>query len=288
MTTCSPAWSPDGRRLVYVSLLPSGLDSDLLVMAADGSGVMNVTATVVIPQMSLFFPSWSPDGTRLLFLVECGECEFPDLDQSLYVMHVDGSGVTDLFALADPAFVGAGWAPAWSPDGSRIVFISDYGQVCVINADGTELACLTPEYGHANAPAWSPDGTRIAFAVEDVGHTDIHLINADGTGRTNLTNDPTMNLNPAWSPDGSHIAFVRAAPSGASDIYVMDADGTNQRNLTPGPERDLAPAWSPDGTRIAFISRSQVVSAVFVMRADGSDRQVIWATNSDWAPVWTP
>jgi len=84
--------------------------------------------------------------------------------------------------------------PSWSPDGTRIVFASDY---------------------------------------KNSNQHDLWVMNADGTNRVKLTNnsEPTGTINPSWSPDSTMIAFV-SRRDGNSDIYVMNADGTNQTRLT--------------------------------------------------------
>jgi len=133
--------------------------------------------------------------------------------------------------------------PAWSPDGSKILFLSasdGRGEIYVMNADGSGVTQLTT-MGTAFDPAWSPDGTKIAF---DDGN-EIYVINADGSGLRNITNDPAhFDGTPVWSPDGSKIAF-ESNRDGNAEVYVMNADGSALHNLTNNPAIDFAPAWRP-------------------------------------------
>jgi Tol biopolymer transport system component len=207
--------------------------------------------------------------------------------------------------------------PAWSPDGSRIVFESDRDgnyDIFVMNADGSQIRQLTRNpFGRVEeffakspgdiSPAWSPDGNQIVFssgrddAMWSFDAFNIYVMNADGSNVKNLTNFNNIANWPAWSPDGNKIAFAFSQMFSSSglnpfpnyDIYVMDSDGSNLVQLTHGPEEDIAPTWSPDGTYIAYMSAYPNKSQIYVMNADGSD--LLPLTNNsanDGFPEWSP
>ena len=123
--------------------------------------------------------------------------------------------------------------PVWSPDGTRIAFISDRSgkdNIYIINTDGTNLEQITNEtYSSIYGISWSPDGTRIVYdtfnGVEPQG---INIINIDGTGKTALPQTGALQYGsrPVWSPDGTQIAFgTNQYPP--IEIYTANIDGSN-------------------------------------------------------------
>ncbi|MCY4473859.1 MAG: hypothetical protein OXC83_00275, partial [Chloroflexi bacterium] len=162
-----PAWSPDGRRIAFVSDRDG--DDDIYVMNADGSGVVRLTDN----DADDFSPAWSPDGGRIAFVSD------RDGNEDIYVMNADGSGVV---RLTD----NDGWDfdPAWSPDGRRIAFASyrdgDW-DIYVMDADGSGVVQLTDNDDQDYVPAWSPAvGDAVpaerAFEVEhEVSATDVEV-----------------------------------------------------------------------------------------------------------------
>ncbi len=176
--------------------------------------------------------------------------------------------------------------PAWSPDGTKIVFHSNRDgnlEIYTMNADGTGQTRITNNAAFDELPAWSPDGTKIVFdSGRDDPHGEIYTMNADGTNVTRLTNDPGYDFGSQWSTDGAKIAWQSSRTSNQYDVYSMNVDGTVQTNLTNNTSAaDIQPDWSPDGTKIAFASNSGGPYDIYLMNPDGTGKLA-------WSPVNSP
>jgi TolB protein len=165
----SPRWSPDGRRIAWVSTRDG--NQDIYTAAADGTGVHRLTNDVALDNN----PSWSPDGKRIAFAsARSGNFE-------IHVMDADGGHLRRL--TNHPAL--DCW-PAWSPDGRRIAFTSNRdgnNEIYLMNADGTGLRNLTRHPAQDNYAAWSPDGRRIAFISNRDGGHDVYEMEVPGDDR---------------------------------------------------------------------------------------------------------
>jgi TolB protein len=258
--------------------------ADSLVARIEGPGPNNTTRGTNFPMKrasctDVPAPPPPPDTTMV-------DAE-PSPDGKQFVL-VRGAGNWELF-LTD-ANVGnrrqltnhsaVDYMPAWSPDASRIAFVSvrsGHQEIYTIRPDGSELVQLTQGTAHNSEPVWSPDGKSIAFRSERERKPRVYLMNADGSGQRALTQDTFPATTPSWSPDGRQILY--ASPrSGHTEIHVMNADGSDARQLTTTTVgHSSVPMWSKGGT-IVFWTTRDGNDEVYAMNADGSNARNL--TNS--------
>jgi len=177
--------------------------------------------------------------------------------------------------------------PAFSPDGSRIAFVSlrdGNAEIYVMNADGTGAARVTNDPQADGRPAFTPDGQALVFhSARTAGKQQIWTVNLDGTGLTQLTRD-SVNSSPTVSPDGQTIAYV-STRNKDGDIWLMARDGTNQRQFTRSPQqRESEPRFLRDGTLAYLVERREGNRTVQqVMRADLATGATTALTGTDLA-----
>ncbi len=246
-----PAWSPDGKKIVFSSCSAFAncsttrfgvVQRQIYVMNADGSAQTRLTGGG-----DNVSPAWSPDGRKIAFSrVEFASNQLSS-HQEIYLMNPDGTSQSKLTTQSLDGTTDD-TSPTWSPDSKRLAFgrvgLAEAagkvrGQIYVMNADGRGVTLLTSDEGLNQAPSWSPDGEQIAFSSGAIGRTQIYVMNEDGTGRRQVTKD--RGASPAWAPGGK-ISFVNGADF---QLYLINVDGSGEIPLTNNGAENLSAAWWP-------------------------------------------
>jgi Tol biopolymer transport system component len=236
----------------------------LYVINADGSGLRKLADD---PRHALWGPAWSPDGRQIV--VTYVSLDPQQMQNQLYLIDADGTNPRQLTRNDRGNFFAT-----WSPDSTRLAFISQQGsqnetaEIYTINADGSDERRLTNNMVWDYGATWSPDGQQIAFGSQQGGSWQIWLMNADGSNQRPLPMSAHGNA-PRWSPDGRFIV-LKSDREGNDNIYVITPDGSEQRNVTHDPSINNTPSWSPDSQKVVFWSDREGTPAIFAVNRDGS------------------
>jgi imidazolonepropionase-like amidohydrolase/Tol biopolymer transport system component len=238
----------------------------------------------------------SPDGKTLVF----------DLLGDLYTLPVEGGE-------AKPLTASIAWEmqPRFSPDGTRIAYVSDAGggdNVWVMGRDGASARAVSAEdFRLLNSPVWHPSGDFLAArkhysGTRSLGSGEIWLFHASGGKGVALNEKPNWQKDlgePAFSPDGRYVYFSQDATPGRTfqynknsheQVYVIQRLDTRDGTIEPfvtGPGGAVRPTPSPDGKWLAFVRRVRAESTLFVKDlATGEERPVRGGLERDLQEAW--
>jgi Tol biopolymer transport system component len=245
-----PAFSPDGRKIAFISQNPSPTFAvNIKLMNADGTNQIELTPITYSSSQFPWFDfkslSWSPDGSKIAF----------DDGGEIFTINVNGSNRTNL--TSHPA---NDFEPAFSPDGSRILFISTRAPNWIMhtmNADGSDVRALPSDgYFQDFSPDWSPTGDKIVFLRDhdDFGKG-LFTANADGTNRQVFDECNQVGScpdKPKWSPDGTKIVFHKGNALNDTEIFVKNVNGSGLTQLTNTNGRNFQPSWQRLPARTPF------------------------------------
>jgi len=212
-------------------------------------------------------PQFSPDGKEVAYVYWASN--FSDV----FVMAADGSESRRLTRGQSPSLADNSWAmrPTWSPDGSRLAFISDansnHNQVWVMAKDGSGRKQLTSEalgILWADSLSWQPDGARLAVtaAPDMTAQSQIYLIDVAKGTFEKFSKQLNGAYDPSFSPDGAAIAYI-GRPSTQGVLTIQSADGTQEATFEKLPFM-RSPVWAPDGKSIAFLSAQGGVFEIWI------------------------
>ena len=181
-------------------------------------------------------------------------------------------------------------SPAWSPDGSRLAYVSfESGNSAIYVQDiiqGTR-AKVSAKKGINSAPAWSPDGQQLAFTLSVGGSPDIYVFNMAVKNLKRLTSGPAIDTEPCWMPDGKSLLFT-SDRSGGPQIYQVSANGGKAQRLTFDGKYNAAADIAPDGRYMTLVNNSGNGFRIAIMDLQSRAMRVISKGHLDESPSFAP
>jgi len=205
----------------------------------------------------------------------------------LVVADADGENAVTVFSSSQPVM-----SPAWSPDGSRLAYVSFEGHassIWVQNVVAGSRQKVSSWAGINGAPAWSPDGERLAVALsQSDGNVDVFVLDLASRGLQRITDDPAIDTEPCFAPDGRSLYFT-SDRAGRPQVYrIALGGGSRAQRVTFEGNYNARPRVSPDGTQIAVVTQDQGAYRIATVEAASGRSRVLTSGRLDEGPSFAP
>jgi TolB protein len=286
--TAEPTPIGGGGLIAFVSNRLDARYFQVFTMRPDGSDLTQITFDSVTKRS----PVWSPDGTKILYVADGGTKYGTKLELDVWLLDLS-NGSAPLNLTESP---GHDYDPYWSPDGSKIIFVSERilqtPQLFIMNSDGSDPKNITVGYAVETGPIWSPDGMWIALE-SSINASEPKFWLRSGSGIDPRAFDISDSLGWVedldWSPDGELIAYT-SVQEGRNEIKVaVFADKGKSIYVLTDTLGNKHPSWSPDSQWLALTSTRDLNPEIYTM--DRTGRLQTNITNNpakDQEPDWQP
>ncbi|MES2180588.1 MAG: Tol-Pal system beta propeller repeat protein TolB [Pseudomonadota bacterium] len=203
---------------------------------------------------------------------------------ALQVADADGENPLTMVSSNEPII-----SPTWSPDGSKIAYVSFEKKkpIIFIQSLSGQRTVLANFKGNNSAPAWSPDGNRLAIVLTYSGNSQVYIINADGSGLKQLIKSDAIDTEPTWSRDAKWIYFS-SDRGGKPQIYKVSSAGGEPQRVTFEGAYNVSPRLSPDGKSLAMIRNDGGKFRVALQDLASGQVQLLSEGGQDESPSFAP
>jgi len=257
-TDYEPDWSPNGTIIAYAHSDTLEGKSGIYFINPDGTNIRQW-------HVGGATPSWSPDGEWIAF----------EQGGQIFKKTIEGDSLVQL------TFSGRNFFPDWTVDSEYILYDSNVDSengmnfIWRMNADGSEKRRLifTPSEGETRMPSTTGLENLLIYIgfLSGVNSSEIFSNTYDDNTPKRITNNEVSDLFPKLSPNGQKIVYTSQRAGEKPQIWIIDVDGNNPKQLTTAA--GYSNGWSPDGEWIIYTDSRAVNGRLWVMRADGSQKQ---------------
>ena len=294
-----PAWSPDGRSVVYAGEV-AGIRK-LFVLQIGTPDARQLTDG----DHDDIQPAWSSDGSHVLFVRARDANRRLEPGDVFGAYENDAADVwsTDVTSHAATQLVANAFAPDVSPDGRSVALDASWAgprRIWIVDAQGHNPQQLSSDSSEAvthTQPRWSPDGKRVVYQRTERTRFDAAVVDVSTRASSVVTHDVYRKINPVWSRDGRMIYYSSDA-GGGMNVWRLPIDDRNRpagpaQQVTSGAGQDVEIAIAPDGKRLVYSTLNQNADlwrlpVTMQGAVRGKPEQVVATTREDSRGEWSP
>ncbi|MCY3804229.1 MAG: Tol-Pal system beta propeller repeat protein TolB [Gammaproteobacteria bacterium] len=222
-------------------------------------------------------------STQIAYISTSGSA--PNKKYQLQIADADGHNARTIFSSSKQLM-----SPAWSPDGTRLAYVSfEQGNSAIYVQDVREgrRFMVSAQSGINSAPAWSPNGRYLALTLSIDGSADIYLMDTRTRRLKRLTRDSSIDTEACWMPDSKALLFT-SDRSNETQVYRVSVRGGKPKRVTFEGAYNAAPDVSPDGRQLAFVHNSGSGFRIAVMDLRSGAMRILTEGHLDEGPSYAP